>query len=114
MIIRTRKCSPSSLDSLMSSRRSSRQAPALLRESTSVGQPRGEKLTIRVGESSENLVAISISLSQIPVDADSRCVICYEHYKEGEEVWQAQPCEHLFHFACIDEASISYFKIRPS
>ncbi|KAJ8124423.1 hypothetical protein O1611_g9217 [Lasiodiplodia mahajangana] len=101
-------------DPLMSSRRSSRQAPALLRESTSVGQPRGEKLTIRVGESSENLVAISTNTSQIPVDADSRCVICYDHYKEGEEVWQAQPCEHLFHFACIDEASISYFKFRPN
>jgi hypothetical protein len=97
----------------MSSRRSSRQAPALLRESTSVGQPRGEKLTIRVGESSENLVAISISLSQIPVDAESRCVICYEHYKVDEGVWQTQPCEHLFHLACIEEAGISYFKIRP-
>lgn len=95
----------------MSSRRSSRQAPALLRESASVGLPRGEKFTVRVNESSENLVAVLTSSSQTPVDADSCCVICYEHYKESEELWQAQPCEHFFHFACTEEASISCFKL---
>jgi len=89
----------------MTSRRSSRQAPALLRENTSVGQLRGAKVTIRAGESSEILVAISKSSSQILINVDARCVICYERYEENEELWQAQPCEHIFHFACINEAS---------
>lgn len=100
-------------DSTMSSRRSSRQAPALRREITSVGQPRGEKFTIRAGESPEILIAVSKTSSQIPVGADDGCVICCERYEESDEVWQAQPCKHIFHSACIGEASISLIETKP-
>ena len=90
----------------MSGRRSSvRQAPTLLRDSASVGQPRGEKFPIQAGEDHEILVAVSTTPSQFLVAADACCVICYERYEESQEVWQVKPCEHIFHFACIGEAS---------
>lgn len=88
----------------MTSRRSSRQAPALHRESTSVGQARGERFTIQTSENSEILVATSASSTQITVDADASCVFCLGIYQENEEVWQAQPCGHIFHCDCINEA----------
>ena len=100
-------------DSTMSSRRSSRQAPALLRESTTVGQPRGEQFTIRAGEDPKFLFAVPKTSSRIPVEADTGCVICCERYEDGDEVWQAQPCKHIFHSACIGEASISLIETKP-
>jgi RING-like zinc finger len=91
----------------MSSRRSSGQAPALRRETTSVGQPRGEEFITRAGGKPGTLVATSASSTQIKFDADARCVLCLESYKENENVWQVLPCEHIFHCNCVDEASIS-------
>ena len=60
---------------MASHHRPSRQAPALHRENTLVGKPRGERLTIRPGEDSNILVAISAN--EDPVGSNVEVIPSY-------------------------------------
>lgn len=40
-------------------------------------------------------------------DGNTRCIICYEHYHEGNNI-KFLPCDHHFHQECIDE----WFNVR--
>ena len=94
----------------MVGRRSSGKAPGLHRESPTVGQPRGERFTLQTSKTSKNLIATSASSTQITIDTDTSCVFCLEIYQENMEVWQAQPCGHIFHSDCVKEAGFPITK----
>jgi hypothetical protein len=89
----------------MAGRRSSGQAPGLRRESTSMGQPRGERFTIQTSKNSNILVATSASSTQITVDTNASCVFYLWIYQENIEVWQAQPYRHIFHSDYVNKVS---------
>jgi hypothetical protein len=94
-------------DSLMATRRrTSRQVPSLQCETACVGEPCGERLTLRAGEESEGLIATLANSNTITVPAKQECTICLDGYKENEDVWRVEPCGHIFHYSCIQSVGL--------
>jgi RING-like zinc finger len=82
-------------------RTSTRQVPSLQHEEADIGHLNGKIFTVQASDDLDNLIATAEDLSEIKLQRNAECRICFGNYKDVEKIWQATLCNHAFHFSCI-------------